>query len=82
MSLIFFSDQEMHMIRCHHVVQHTQPITLPSLEQPFDPTAPVPGKLQQKLLLVAPMGNVPDLVGNVISIGPRQLIILCLEGPF
>jgi hypothetical protein len=66
----------------HHVIEHTQAITLLCLEKPLEITAAVPGKLEQEFLFVAPVRNMPDITRYVMPICPRHLIGPFLEGQF
>jgi hypothetical protein len=56
------------------VVENIQPIALLRLEQPLNPSLPVPRKLEKKLLLMAPVRNVPDLPWDVMTVGSRHLV--------
>jgi len=40
-------------------------MTFPGFEKPLKPPTAIPGKLEKKFLLMAPMGNVPDVTGYV-----------------
>ena len=48
--------------------------------QPMAPTFPVPLKLEQKLLLVATVGDVPDAAWNMVSIcsGHKNQLLVAL----
>ena len=59
LSFADISGQKLDMVRTHHVVNHTQSITLHGLEKPPEITAPVPSEFQKKFLFVTPMGNLP-----------------------
>jgi hypothetical protein len=55
-----------------HVIQDTESVALFSLKQPSDPGPTVIGEFQEKFLLVASMGDMPDMTRQEISIGSRQ----------
>ena len=62
------------MVGSDGVVENIQPISLLRLEQPLKPPLPVPHKLKKELLLMATVGNVPDLSGDMMTVGPRHLV--------
>ena len=62
------SDEEVNVIRGHHVVEHTQAITLLCLEKPLEITTAVPGKLEQECLFKAAVRNMPNITRYVMSI--------------
>jgi hypothetical protein len=43
-----------------------------SLKEPVKPAPAIPGKLQEKFFLMATMGDVPHLSGNVMPIRSRH----------
>ena len=51
------------------VVEHAEIETLAGLEEPGHPQAPVARELQQEVSAVAAMSEVPDVAGQVESIG-------------
>jgi hypothetical protein len=51
----------------HRVIEYDKPITLLRLKKPPQPSAAVSGKLEKKLLLMASMGNMPDVAVYVMS---------------
>ncbi|MNC85892.1 hypothetical protein D3C83_15110 [compost metagenome] len=55
------------MVGGHHVVQHAQPEALLRLEQPAQIELPVAREFEQELLLVAPVRQVPDVIGKEVS---------------
>ena len=63
-------DKKMNMIRCNGKIEYRQRIPLFRLIQPTQPAFAIPGEFKQKLLFVAPMGNVPYQTRYVISISP------------
>lgn len=69
------------MIRCNCVVKNLQPITLLCFKQPMQPSFPVTGELEKKLLFVAPMGNVPHLPRNMMTVDSSH-ISYSLNRPF
>jgi len=81
-SIADISDQEVNVVRGHHVVEHAQAVTFLCLEKPLEITAAVPGKLEQEFLFVAAMRNMPNTSRNVMSICPRHIIESFLEPPF
>lgn len=64
--------KQMNMVGGDRIVQHTHAVALLRLEKPVNPPPPIPRKLQQELLLVAPACNVPDVLGKKVSIGSRH----------
>jgi hypothetical protein len=56
-----------------HVIQDTESVAFFSLKQPSDPGPTVIGEFQEKFLLVASMGDMPDMTRQEISIGSRQI---------
>ena len=60
--------QQVDMIGCDRVIENVQPVALPGLEQPLKPALSVQSELEKELLLMAPMGNVPDLARNVMTV--------------
>jgi hypothetical protein len=43
-------------------------MALSGFEEPLQPSAPVPAKLQQEFFLMAPMGDMPNMPGNVMPV--------------
>ena len=58
----------MDMIRGDHIVKNLEPESFFGLKKPFDPVAPIPCKFEQEFLFVAPVSDVPDMVGKKISV--------------
>lgn len=71
----------MRVIRCDLVVHHAQTEAIASLAEPAHPGAPIACELQQELLTVAPVGNVPNLAGEVLSVAARHGRF-AIEAPF
>jgi hypothetical protein len=71
-SIAIVSDKKMNMVGCHHVVQHTQAKPLLGFEEPLEPSPPVSAKPEEVLLLMTPVGNVPDIARYVVSACPRH----------
>ena len=67
-----FYNKEMNVVGSGRVVQDPEPIAFFSLKKPGQPPPPVFREPQQELLLVAAMGDVPDISRNVISIRSRH----------
>jgi hypothetical protein len=67
--------QKMNVVGSHHIIEHREAETLLGLEEPAQVTAPIARKLQYKCLVVAAVGEVPDVTGQ-----KRQLArgIACL----
>ncbi len=71
------------MIGGDHVVQYAQAVALLCLKQPVEPAFAVPGKLQEELPLVALMGYVSGVSGQVVSFGSGHAPLpLSLDGQF
>jgi hypothetical protein len=64
--------QQVDVIGGSHVIQDTESVALFGLKQPSDPGPTVIGEFQEKFLLVASMGDMPDMTRQEISIGSRQ----------
>ncbi len=56
------------MIGGNNIVEHTEAVSLFGFIEPMAPTFSVPLKLEQKLLLVATVGDVPDAAWDMVSI--------------
>ena len=63
------SDQQVDMIRGHRVVEHAQTVALLSFEQPIEPAAPIVTELEQELLLMTAVGDVPGMARQEMTIG-------------
>jgi len=68
--LLSILEKEMNVVRSHRVIQDTRPEPLPSLKKPPNPPSPIPDKPQEELLLMASMGDMPNMTGNVMPVGP------------
>ncbi len=51
------------------VVEDLKLVSHPGLKKPIDPILPVTGKFEEKLPLMAPVGNVPDMTWKKVAIG-------------
>jgi hypothetical protein len=85
--LFSVDNKKMNMIRGHDIVEYTQAVTFFGLIEPMTPTFSVFFKLEQKLLLVAPVGDVPYAARDVVSICSRHkeicfFLLFFLEGAF
>jgi hypothetical protein len=58
------------------VVENIQTKALFRLEQPLKPALPIPRKFEKELLLMASVGDVPDLPRNMMTIGACHRIFL------
>jgi len=66
--------QQVDVVASDRVVENIQPKALLRLEQPLKPALPIPCKLKKELLLMATMGNVPNLSRNMVTVGSRHLV--------
>jgi hypothetical protein len=66
----------MDVVGRHHVIEHRQTKAFLGLENPVQITPAVARKLQEKFLLVAAMGDVPDVTGQEMAIGARHRLSL------
>lgn len=57
------------LIGCDPIAQDMEIVTLLCLEEPVRPPAAITGKLERKILPVAPVGDVPGVSGHVVAIG-------------
>ena len=71
---------KMNVVGRDHVIEHAQTESLLRFEQPVEITASITRKLEQKLSLMAAVGNVPDVTGQEVTIG--SLHRLSLAVPF
>src|ERR1041384_296751 len=62
----------MNVLGRDHVIEHAQTKSLLRFEQPVEITASITRKLEQKLSLMAAVGNVPDVTGQEVTIGARH----------
>jgi len=76
-------NEQVDMVWGHYIIQYHQTVTFPRLIQPLQPAMTVFGKFKQKFSLVAPMGNMPDMPGNVMTFRSCQpcLPICVILGP-
>jgi hypothetical protein len=65
-------DKKMDVIGRDRIVQYSDTIALLRFKQPCQPPPPVSGKSKKKLLLVATMGNVPNISRHVMTICSRH----------
>ena len=68
----------MNVIGCDAVIEHAQTESLLRFEQPVEITASITRKLEQKLSLMAAVGNVPDVTGQEVTIGARHRLSLAV----
>ena len=64
--------QKVNMIRGHDIVEHTQAVSFFRFIEPVTPSFPVFLKPEQELLLMAPVGDVPDASRYVVSVRSRH----------
>ena len=64
------------MIGRDHVIEHAQTESLLRFEQPVEITASITRKLEQKLSLMAAVGNVPNVMRQEVAVGPWHLFSL------
>jgi hypothetical protein len=60
------------------IVENLEPEVLSSFKKPFYPVFPVCCEFEQELLFVAPVSDVPDMVGKKISV---RSLRRCVIGP-
>ena len=65
-------DQQMNVIGRHHIVEDAQPEALACFVEPVQVAVSVPRELEGKDPLVAPMGEMPDMTRQEVTIGTRQ----------
>ena len=68
------NNKQVDMIGRDGIVENIQPVALLRLEQPMSPSFAVPRKLEQKLLLMTPVCDVPNLSWDVMTISSRHLL--------
>lgn len=73
--LVAIDHQQMNVVGSDGVVENIQPKTLLRLEQPLQPALAIPYELQEEFLLMATMGNVPDLSRDMMTVGSRHLVL-------
>ena len=69
---------KMNVIGCDDVIEHAQTEALSRFEEPMQITAAITRKLEQKLSLMAAVGNVPDAIGQEVTIGARHRLSLAV----
>jgi len=77
-------NNQVDVIRCDHVVHYCQAEAPPSLKQPLQPTVSVLCELEQKLSLMAPVSDVPNVPRNIVPIRSSHACAqsyVCLFGP-
>ena len=70
--LFSIDNQKVNMIRGHNIVEYTQAVPFFCLKEPVTPSFPVFFKTEQELLLMAPVGDVPDASRYVVSVRSRH----------
>ena len=73
--------KKMNRFRSDCIIQYHQSVALFCFIQPLKPSTSILGKFQQKLSLMASVGDVPYLSGYIMSLGSRHYVI-CLYCPF
>jgi len=58
----------MNVVGGHNIVEHTEAVSFFGFIEPMAPTLPVSLKLEQELLLVATVGDVPDAARDMVSV--------------
>ena len=64
--------EQVNVIGSDHVIQHTQPESLPRFVEPAQVVVSITGKPEEKVSLVAAMSQVPDMAGQEMAIGTRH----------
>ena len=62
-------DKQVDVVGGGDVVEDRASIALLRLKEPGDPLLTIPGKLEEELLLVAPVGDVPAIARDVVPVG-------------
>ena len=70
--LLSILEKEVNVIRSHRIVQDTRSESLLSLKKPLKPPSPISDKPQEELLLMASMGDMPNMTWNVMPVGPSH----------
>ena len=68
MPIAVVSDKKMDVIGSHHLVEHAQAEPLLSFEKPLQISAAVSRKFKEKFFLMAAVGEVPNIPGNIMPI--------------
>ncbi len=63
---------QMDVVGGDDVIQHAQPVPLRGLEEPLPPAPAVARELQEEVALMTPVGDMPDVMGEKIAMGPRH----------
>ena len=58
------------------IAESNDTILVENIAEPLNPSMTVLFKFRQEILFVASLGNVPDLIGNIMSFRPCHQIIL------
>jgi hypothetical protein len=66
----------MNVIRGAHGIEDDRPIALLRLKEPIEPALSVFAKFQQEFLLMATVGNVPCMTGQVMSTGSWHTVLI------
>ena len=66
----------MNMIGSGSKIQHLKTKALFRLKKPVAPTSPILGELQQELLFMASMGNVPYLPWYMVPVSSRHFLLV------
>src|SRR5258708_6616240 len=69
-------DQQMNVIGRHHIVEDAQPEALACFVEPAQVAVSVASELEEKVPLVASMGEVPDMARQEVTIGTRHCVDL------
>jgi len=59
----------MDVVGSNHVIQDRQTISFSCLIEQMEPSVPVFREFKQEFPLVTPVGNVPDVSGEIMSLG-------------
>jgi hypothetical protein len=68
----------MDVIGGNGVIEHPQALALLDFKEPSHACLPVSGKLEQKLFLMAPVGNMPNVTRKIVSVGSRHRLSLAI----
>ncbi len=58
----------MNVVGSYNIIEHAETVSLFGFIKPMTPTFPVPLKLEQELLFLATVGDVPDAARDMVSI--------------
>ena len=59
MPMPVIQDKQVNVVRCDHVIEDRQAVTLLGIIEPLKPSAPIPGEFDEELPFVAPVGYLP-----------------------